>query len=210
MNYENKPLLQLISNIAEWLYRILTLNILVLITSALVITFFPSIFAGFRLLDDYKNDIHKNVFKGYFAYLFDELPRRIIQGVLFLLVFLIGGTSIYFYVFVIEQNIIGLIGFAFVLLIVLLTVIIMLYAILISNVYPKTTIRTIISQALFLAGKFILRTILLCIALVILFLMFLNITTIILFMLSGVGLFLFLFVLVAQKPMDYIFNLSTK
>lgn len=81
----------------DWVWRILVLNLLTLITSFGIITIFPSIVASYQSIRDFKEGRDENVFKVYFTNFGRYFKKTIIPGIVILVVMgvLIFGLIFY-------------------------------------------------------------------------------------------------------------------
>lgn len=81
----------------EWLWRIVMLNFLTLITSLGIITFIPSVIACMQCFKDYEEGTDDNVFKVFYRNFGKHFKGSLVFSIVFVILFLAIGYSIALY-----------------------------------------------------------------------------------------------------------------
>ncbi len=208
MAYE-KTIYQKINSVADWIIRIILLNILMIITSLGVITIFPSLSAGYKMFYQYVHKDEEKLFKGYFKYFADDIGKKISIGLILVLIVGLGYLNVTYYVDLLhtKSNLLYLIGYYLTLAVLASSFIITLYTLAVIHVLPDLKLTLMFKLAFYVSGKFFLKTILLVLTTLIPFVMLMFPFTMVLFIFSGLSIPILLNVLITNKVVDYIESL---
>ncbi len=211
MNYESS-IYQKINRIADWVIRIIMINILMIITSIPLITLFPSLAAGYKLFYDYTHKNEVRLFSGYFTYFKQDFMRKFQIGLILIIVLLVGYYNVTYYVDVLRsnENIFYQMGyyiaFAFLFAVFMVT----LYTLPIVTTYPRLKLGLMMKLAFALSGKYFFRTLLLILIHLIPFAFMLTQITTLLAVFGGLSIPMVLAVLVHEKATLYIISLGER
>jgi|GEM_PF-505584 len=203
---------QKLNVIADWIIRLVMINIMVILFSLPLLTFYPALYAGYRLFDDYVHQDETPLFKGYFLYFKESLGKKLSLGVM--LVFLIGfgywnvtyyvnelnSQTHWFYAFGYYVTFAALIGM----------IAVTLYTFVVLHVYPNITLAMLIKLSFYLSGKYFVKTILLLIVMVFPYAMFLAPITFFLFVFVGLSTPLLLYAWITVSVKKYLKGLEFK
>jgi len=205
-------LMQKLNTIADWIIRIVMINIITIVLLIPMITIYPAVSAAYNLFSDYTNKDEVNLFKGYFGYFKKDLWKKIVLSSIFLLVIILGYYNVTYYLNDLNNNsgIFYLIGYYISIVLLLTAFVVILYSFTVVSVYPKAKYKTIYKLSFYLAGKYFLKTILLIVSTILPFFLLLAPFTAILFVFSGVSLSILLNVLITKKAVIYLKGLGEK
>ncbi|VEU80304.1 YesL family protein [Haploplasma axanthum] len=200
--YKEKKMHTIINTASDWVLRVILINFLVIATSLLIITILPAFQAGYRLFSDYLEKNEENIFKAYFKYLKEDFWNKVILGTMTLVLIVIAVVSNLHYQNMIrtEPKIIAYLGFFVTLVMGVTIILISLYFPLAFTMSDKKNIDYIFKLSFYLAGKYIVRTILLVIIAITPGLLLLTSTTILLLVFCGIALPILSNVIITSKP----------
>lgn len=190
---ENKKskLFEKLNSFADWFIRITVINILVILFMIPIITIIPSLSAGYRLFSDYINKEEEGIFKGFWKYFKEDIVNKIILSVI-LVIFLVVGiynNTLYGKLTIDSPSIFNTIGYYITMALILAIAMVALYLPVVFSERQGLEIIAILKLAFYLAGKYILNTILITLTLLIPYIMLiLHPTTQLLFVFSGISI----------------------
>lgn len=204
-------LLGKLNTIADWILRMTVINILIIAFSLPIVTLYPAVFAGYKMLVKYKRGDGIPIFKGYFGYFKEDLSEKVKIGFGVLLVMILGFVGVTFYQNSLDQNptLFNSLGYYMLIALIVGTIVVTLYTLPIMLIYPKTDSWLLVKLAVFLSGKFAIRTFLLVLTLIIPFIMLLHPLTLLVFVFSGVTIPLLIHVFISEKVVAYLESLGT-
>ena len=211
MNYESS-IYQKINRIADWVIRIIMINVLMILTSIPLITLFPSLAAGYKLFYEYTHKNEVRLFSSYFAYFKADFMRKLQIGLILIIVLLLGYYNVTYYVNALSSNetlfyqIGYYIAFAFLFAVFVVT----LYTLPIVTTYPRLKLGLMMKLAFALSGKYFLRTILLMLIHLIPFALMLTQLTMLFAICGGLSIPMILAVFVHEKATNYIISLGER
>lgn len=205
MVYE-KSLYQKINTVADWIIRIIMINILMIFTSLLVVTIYPSLAAGYKLFHQY---IHKNeekLFKGYFKFFLEDIGKKIGIGLIFIVVLVLGYINTTYYVDILNEQSkwFYLAGYYVTLAFLVSAFIVTLYTLAVMYVVPKAKVVLMFKLAFYLSGKYFLRTVLLVLTTALPFVLLMTPITQLIFVFAGLSIPILLNALITDKIVDYV------
>lgn len=201
-----------LNEIADWIIRLIMLNIMMIFFSLAIVTIYPAISAGYNMFSDYINKKYPSLFKDYFKYFKEALGRKIIIEVIIGLVFLLTYLNIRYYDMSLEQStsVFYLIGYYISLALIAIWTATTFYSIVVVKVKPKIRYLNLFKLSFFLAGKFYLLTLLLVMIALIPFMLILFASTIspLFFIFMGLSIPVLLSALVTSKAVNYLEGLD--
>lgn len=154
MNFE-KLVNSKLNVIADWIIRLVMLNILMIFTSLAVVTIYPSLSAGYNMFNDYLNKKDVKLFRGYFGYFKESIGRKMILTIIIGVFFAIGYSNTRYYtVFVQDAEIFYTVGYYVTLTVLVILFTIVLYSFSIIRVFPTLKFMRLFKVSFYLAGKY--------------------------------------------------------
>ncbi|HHW79481.1 MAG TPA: YesL family protein [Acholeplasmataceae bacterium] len=209
---QEKKLFTILNTIADWIIRVIMINLLVITFMLPVVTIIPAITAGYKLFSDYLNKDEENLFKGFFKYFKEAFVNKMIVTIILILVIGVTYYNNRQYGTLIESNsnILYTIGYYLTLVILIGVIMITMYLPLVFSERSKYDIGKSFKLAFYLSGKYVFRTVALTLTLLIPYLMFTTNFTILLFVFCGVSIVLLLNALITKKPRKYLQEMEGK
>jgi len=199
-----------INRIADWIIRLVVLNVLMIATMLPIVTIFIALSSGYNQLSDYINGKNPPLIKGYFEHFKSHFKKKLVRGLTFtvFIVFLFSNIRFYLIQLETEHSLIYLIGYyvSIILLVLLLTV--MLYSLAVTKIYPKINIKLFYKLSFFLAGKYFLNTIALVFIILIPFAMLMMPFTTMVFVFIGISLPIILNAIFTRSAVRYMESLG--
>ena len=211
MNFE-KLMNSKINVFADWVIRLIMINLMIIVSSLLLLTIYPALCAGYNMLHDYVNGKNPKLFKGFYGYFKEAFMKKVVVGIIIGISVLIGFLNVRYYSTVLE---IQTSTFYFVGYYVTLALLAALYAgsfysIVVFRVSPSAKVRNIIKVSFILAGKFYFRTLLLVVVNTGVVFLLVYPPTAMIFIFMGVSIVLAVDVLVTTDVVYYLANLGEK
>lgn len=201
-----KPFFQKINQIADWVLRLVIINTLVIITILPVVTLFMGLSSGYNTLFDILRKKEKGLFKTYFKHLRHRFLYQLGLGMVMGLIIMIGYLNMTYYIDLIEETptLFYQAGYYITLFFVVMMLAVSLY--LLPIVYAKNTlsIKQSIKLSFYVAGKYLIRTMILLLTPALLVLLFLTSFTSMIFVLFGVSGWLMIMIFMTQPVVDYV------
>lgn len=201
-----------INEIADWIIRLIMLNIMMIFFSLAIVTIYPAISAGYSMFSDYTNKKNPKLFKDYFLYFKEALGRKILLGLIIVLVFGLAYLNIRYYDLSLTESSSSfyLVGYYISLALIAMWTATTFYTIVVIKVKPRIKFINLFKLSFFLAGKFYLITLLLVIIALIPFMMILFASTIspLFFIFMGLSIPSVLAALVTRKATRYLEKLG--
>ena len=207
-----KVLMQKLNTIADWIIRIVVINMITIVLSLPIITMYPAVSAGYHLFSDYVNKDEVHILSGYYGYFKKDLWKKIVLGLVFVLVLILGYTNVTYYLAYVNQEsgLFYIAGYYITIILLMVAFVVVLYSFTVVSVYPKAKYMTIYKLSFYLAGKYFFKTILLAISTVLPFLLLLTPLTAVMFVFSGVSLSILLNVILTRQAVVYLKGLGEK
>jgi uncharacterized membrane protein YesL len=205
MVYE-KSLYQKINTVADWMIRIIMINILMIFTSLLVVTIYPSLAAGYKLFHCYIHKDEEKLFKGYFKFFLEDIGKKIGIGLIFIVVLVLGYINTTYYVDILSEQSTWfyLAGYYVTLAFLVSAFIVTLYTLAVMYVVPKAKVVLMFKLAFYLSGKYFLRTVLLVLTTALPFVLLMTPITQLIFVFAGLSIPILLNALITDKIVDYV------
>ncbi len=211
MNFE-KLVNSKINVFADWIIRLVMINLMIIVSSLLVITIYPALSAGFNMFHDYINGKNPKLFKGFINYFKEDFKKKVIIGIIIGISILVGFLNVRYYSTILEttSSVFYLIGYYVTLALLAALYAGSFYSIVVFRVSPSLKIKHIIKVSFVLAGKFYFRTLLLVIVNTAVILLLIYPPTAMLFIFVGVSIVLVVDVLITTDVIYYLVNLGEK
>src|SRR5690606_2421369 len=208
-NFEGS-LYKKINTIADWVLRVLCINLLVVICSIPIVTIYPAFLAGYKLFNSYLEKKEVPIFRGFFKFFKENFKKKLELGFLLAGAIVLGVINMTIYSSYLELNndIISIIGYYVMILLVISAVFVTLYTLPIMTIYPNTNTWLMIKFAFFLSGKYIFRTVLAILIILVPFVLLAFPVTIVFFFFAGVSIPILLYAFLFRKVTTFIESLG--
>lgn len=195
---------------ADWVIRLVMVNIMVILFSIPIITIYPAISAGYNMFSDYTTGKEVNLIKGFYNYFKEELLRKMIIGLIIGIAVVFGFLNVRFYSTVLEvdASTFYLIGYYVTLALLAALYAASLYTFVVVRVSPTIKVKNIFKLSFVLAGKYYFRTLLLVIINSSIFLLLFYPPTAMIFIFMGISIVLTLDALVTRDVVEYLDGLG--
>ena len=204
MNFD-KLMNSKINAVADWIIRVVMINLMIIVFSLPIVTVFPAISSGYNVFYDYIHKKDVKMFKDFWKYFKESLGRKIMFGVIILIVFFLGFSNIQYYSTQLYEGetTFKFIGYYVSIALVAIAYAVTLYTPAVVKVFPKIKLINFFRVAFVLAGKYYVTTMLLVIsnALPLLLLFFPQLVVVFIF--GAISLALILNVLLTRKTVIY-------
>lgn len=209
MNFD-KLMNSKINTVADWIIRIVMINILVILCSLPIVTIFPAFVSGYSVFADYIDKKDTKLFSSFFFHFRKNLGRRVLFGVVILVLSYIFLSNAIFYNTLASDT--GdwfyTAGYFVTFILIAMLYALLLYTLVVYYELPSVKLKVLFKLALYLAGKYYIITIgLVMINLIPLF-MLLTAVTSVLFVFSGVSIPLLIHAIVTKPARQYIKNIG--
>lgn len=169
-NKTPSKLFEKLNAFADWFIRITVVNILVITFTIPVITFIPALTAGYRMLSDPLKKEEENIFKGFFKYFKEDFVNKMTISLIIAIALFISIYNNQLYNGLSAENptnILYFVGFYITMAIVIAIIMITLYIPVVYSEKSKLELGKAFKLSFYLAGKFMFRTFLITVALLI-------------------------------------------
>ena len=158
MDYENS-LASKTRHFFDQLYGLIILNLITLLLSLFIITILPSWVACLYSIMDLKEKGSKRILKTYFSYLWKNIEKTFLIGLLIMIILVISILSMYFYRTKLSlDNIIHQIGYWVMFIIMILVLLFSMHIPLIIVKFPKLAILDTIRLSIYICFRHFLTT----------------------------------------------------
>lgn len=199
----DKPFIRKLNVIADWLIRIVVLNIFMVFLTLPIITFYAGYKAAYSLFVDYTNGKNTPLFKGFWENLKENFWHDLGVGSLFILLIAIGLLGAYNYNKLLINNqktLFNTSGFFITLGVSLLLIMTMIFSVTTSYVIKDISLKNLFKVSLILSGKYFLRSFLVLIITVLPIFIIIYPMLALIFIFLGMSGPLILNVLLMRKP----------
>lgn len=201
-----------LNEVADWIIRLIVLNIMMIFFSLAILTIYPAISAGYNMFSDYIKKDNPRLFSGYFKYFKTSLFRKVIIELILGFVFFLAYLNIRYYDAYIGEGLgaFYIIGYYISLALIAMWTATTFYTIVVVKVKADMPYKNLFKLAFFLAGKFYLTTLMLVSIAFIPFVLILFAPTIspLFFIFMGLSIPLVLNALMTQKVVAYLEGLG--
>jgi uncharacterized membrane protein YesL len=201
---------QKLNTFADWFIRLVMINILIIIASLPVITFYPALCAGHRLFDDYIKKDETPIFKGFYTYIKLDFVKKLWLGLLLFFTGAFGYYNVTYYVAYLNEgaNWFFSIGYYVTFAVLVGIYAVTLYTIVVLRAFPKLKLGMIFKLSFYLSGKYFLITIALMALSIVPVILLMTPTLFLLFVFFGISTPLFGYTFLTQKPLAYVESLG--
>jgi len=201
-----------INEVADWIIRLIMINIMVIFTSLAVVTILPAVSAGYAMLGDYADRKNPRLFADYFRYFKQNIGKKILFEVIMVLAFALIYLNIRYYDLSLQESPTTFlwIGYYISLALVAILFAVTLYSVIVMKVRSEMGFIKMFKFSIFLAGKYYPITMLLVIITFSPFLLVLYPTsfTSLVFIFLGISLPLLLNAMLTRRVVKYIEKLG--
>ncbi|MGD9910112.1 MAG: DUF624 domain-containing protein [Candidatus Izemoplasmatales bacterium] len=155
-----KPFFSKLNMIADWIIRLVVLNLLMILFCIPIVTSFASISAGFSMLKKYLHNESPELFKGFWVSFKRNFLRKLGFTLLTLFIFLLGYLNTLYYreSISVSSPLFMSIGYYVSMSLIAIWFAVTIYYTLIVDMKEKTTFLKTIKFAFYLAGKYFITT----------------------------------------------------
>jgi uncharacterized membrane protein YesL len=204
-----KPFYQKLNTFADWMIRLILVNILVVITALPIVTFYVAFSAGYNVFADYLKKDEIGVLRSFFNHLKVHFVKKLILGILFIFFILIFYYNLAYYEILLrsESKTFYHIGYFVSLSLIIIFIVIFLQSFSVSYVHIKLPLRKIIKLSLLVSGKYFLLSILLISFYFLPYWLFLGSYTMVINVFIGFSIPLVLNALITKRVVTYLESL---
>ena len=197
---------------ADWVIRLVMINLMIIVFSLPVLTIFPAISAGYNMFFDYTNGKDTKLFSGFFRYFKEGFTKKVVVGMIIGISVLLGILNVQYYSTVLETNkgAFFFIGYYVTLALLAALYAASFYSIVVVKVFPTTKLKNIVKLSFVLAGKFYFRTLLVVIINVGVFALLIYPPTAMFFIFMGVSIVLVADALITKDVVAYLMSLGER
>ena len=158
--FVEKPLYAKLNAVADWIIRIVVINILVIIVALPIVTWYVALGAGYQLFADYVNKDEPGVFKGFWHHLKNHFVRKLLVGLLSAGILLLCLYNILYYNRLLEEGAgsFYLAGYYLTMALMLMVAVVALHSMAVLRVYPDVKWSLFIKLSFVISGKHILAS----------------------------------------------------
>ncbi len=197
-----------INDIADWIIRLIMLNIMMIFFSLAIVTIYPALSAGYNLFSDYVNKKNPRLFSDYFKYFKTGLIKKIALELIIIVVFLVAFLNARYYYLSLENASTTFLWIGYYVSLGLLAIwfAMMLYSVILLKVRMDLSFGTIFKWSFLLAGKYYWITLILVIVTLAPFtlILFMNAFTMLLLVFLGLSLPLLVNVLLTRNVVRFL------
>ncbi len=201
-----------INEVADWIIRLILINVMIILYSLAVVTIIPAISAGYAMLGDYAERKSPRLFVDFFRYFKKNLGKKIIFEVVLLIGFALAYMNIRYYDLSLAENPSTFLWIGYYVSLALIAILfaITLYSVIVMKPRSDLGIVKMFKFSIFLAGKYYWITMVLVIITFSPFLLVLYPTAItsLIFIFLGISLPLLLNAMLTRRIVAYIEKLG--
>lgn len=209
MNFE-KLVNSRINAVADWIIRLVVLNVLIIATSLPIITFYPSLVAGYKMFNNYVEQRNTRLYHDYFGYLKVNILKNIGISIIILLAAVLAYLNLGYYGGTEAQSIMTQIGFYITIMLISAIYAMILFSIIVKSVKQTISFTSLVKLSFYLAGKHFFVTILSIFIYSIPFILFLIPQLVVVYVICGLSLPITLHVLISRHVRHYLVDLNTR
>ncbi|CDR31255.1 Predicted integral membrane protein [Acholeplasma oculi] len=201
---------QKLNTFADWVLRITVINIMIILTSLPVVTIYPALLAGYKLYHKYLNKEEVPMIKSYFKFFTENFGKKMQIGLVLAFALILGFVNVTIYQDFLQTNPnpFNVIGQYVMIIMVLSVVFVSMFTLPLMITYPNTDTWLLIKFAFFLSGKYVIKTVLAVLIMLIPFLMLLHPITIFIFLFAGLSTPVCLYALLFKKVVTFVEGLD--
>ncbi|NMA05704.1 MAG: DUF624 domain-containing protein [Acholeplasmataceae bacterium] len=205
-----KPFFHKLNLIADWILRIVILNIFLVFSTLLVVTLYPGISASYKLFKEWKQGENTPIFGGFWKYFKEDFKRKISISIILILIVAIGVYSLITYNEFIKENsgTIYLVGYFVVLIFLIGFVLVTLFTIPVMLYFKEINLTNIYKISLYVMAKYFYITLLVSVLWVIPAILLYFPKLMVIYVIAGLSLTVLLWVLVSAPIFRFLERIS--
>lgn len=176
--------------VADWIIRLVMINIMIIFFSLAIVTIYPAVSAGYNVFNDYLNNKNPRMFKDYFSYFKQGILKKIVISLIIGVVATVGALNIRYYSLSLEasEGALHMIGYFVTLALIAIVYVTILFTFTVIKIMPDIKLTSLFKTAFFLAGKYYLVSMLLIVTNSVPFILLMFPQTIIFFIIMGISI----------------------
>lgn len=201
-----KPWFEKFNKIADWIIRIVVINVFLVIFSIGIVTFYVGFRMAYELFKDYSEGENTPLFKGAWQNIKKDFWKNLLIGVIFGIIIVISVLNAYFYKQSLDEEfaIFTAVGYYVTIMVAVAAYLIAIYHAAVAHVYGDLKIKESFKLSFYLAGKYIFRTLLLMLVNMAPILLMMYQYTQPVFVLAGLSVPAIFNVLLTKKPVNFL------
>lgn len=205
-----KPFFHKLNLVADWILRIVVLNIFLILSTLLVVTLYPGISASYKLFKEWTEGDNTPIFSGFWNYFKEDFKRKISISIILILVLVIGIYSMITYNDFIKENegMIYLVGYYIVLIFLIGFVLATLFTVPIMMYFKEINLTNIYKLALYIMARYFYITILVSILWIVPLILLYFEQLMVIYVISGLSLTVLLWVLSSRPIFRFLERIS--
>jgi uncharacterized membrane protein YesL len=205
-----KPFFHKLNLIADWILRIVILNIFLVFSTLLVVTLYPGISASYKLFKEWKQGENTPIFGGFWKYFKEDFKRKISISIILILIIAIGVYSLITYNEFIKENsgTIYLVGYFVVLIFLIGFVLVTLFTIPVMLYFKEINLTNIYKISLYVMAKYFYITLLVSVLWIIPAILLYFPKLMVIYVIAGLSLTVLLWVLVSAPIFRFLERIS--
>jgi uncharacterized membrane protein YesL len=204
-----KPIYQKLNTIADWIIRLILINIMVVITALPIVTFYVAFSSGYNCFADVLKKDEVGVIKSFINHLKTHFVKKLILGILFLLFILIFYYNMTYYekLLLHDSQTFYQIGYFVSLSLIIISFVIFLQSFAVSYVYINLPLIKLLKLSLLVSGKYFLFSIVLLSTYFIPYWLFLGTYTFVISVFVGFSIPLLINAFITKRVVTYLESL---
>lgn len=205
-----KPFFHKLNLIADWILRIVILNIFLVFSTLLVVTLYPGISASYKLFKEWKQGENTPIFGGFWKYFKEDFKRKISISIILILIIAIGVYSLITYNEFIKENsgTIYLVGYFVVLIFLIGFVLVTLFTIPVMLYFKEINLTNTYKISLYVMAKYFYITLLVSVLWIIPAILLYFPKLMVIYVVAGLSLTVLLWVLVSAPIFRFLERIS--
>lgn len=145
-----------LNDIADWIIRLILLNIMMIFFSLAIVTIYPALSAGYNMFSDYTGKKNPRLFYDFFKYFKEALGKKILLQLVIMAVFFVAFLNARYYYLSLESapSVFLWIGYYISLGLLAIWFATMLYSVIVMRVRTDLNLVTLFKWSFLLAGKY--------------------------------------------------------
>lgn len=210
--FHESGLISKLNMIADWIIRLVVLNILIIALALPIITLFPALSAGYSVFQDYINHKEVKLIPSFVHYFKEDIGKKIVFGVVMIVVIFLSAYNGMYYASLSnsDTSTFYIIGYYVTIAFSLSALAILLFSLPVFKVVKNITFKNTLKLSFLLAGKYFYISALLIMLTVSPVLLLYNYLTALILVFMGVSLPLLLNVMITRRAVIYLEGLVQK
>lgn len=206
----DKPFFHKLNLIADWILRIVTLNLFLIIATLGIVTLYPGIYASYHLFKDWRYGTHTPIFSGFWTYFKENFKQKISISLILVIVLVIGIYSMITYNDFIKtsEDLIYLIGYYVVMIFLIGFVLVTLFTIPILLYFKQASLTNVYKLSLYIMARYFYITVVVSILWIIPLLLLLSPRLMVIYVIAGLSLTVLLWLLISGPIFKFLERIS--